>query len=270
MAADSTSPRPLPRILAVANQKGGVGKTTTSVNLGACLAELGFRVLIVDLDPQGNTSTALGIDVQYVDSTIYNVLLDPEEKIEDCIESTAFFGLMVIPSNADLVGVEKELTEFDAHMRLKQALDKIVDDWELDFVLIDCPPALGILTVNALFAATEVLVPVQCESGFHADALKGIEELIRRVSKVNVGLEISTLVGTMFDSKTNLSNDVYMDVKQKYGDKVCETKIPRNVRLAESVSHGQPINVYDPSSKGAIAYRLTAKEVAGGATPRSR
>ena len=254
MAVKSPAPRSLPRILAVANQKGGVGKTTTCVNLGACLAELGFRVLIVDLDPQGNASSALGIDVKQVEATIYNVLMDPEERIEDCIESTAFFGLMVAVSNSDLIGVERELNgEFDAHLRLKNALDPLVDEWELDFVLIDCPPALGILTINALFAAREVLVPVQCEGGFHVDALSGIEDLVKRVQKNNSALEITTFVGTMYDAKTNLSNDVYNDVAKRFGSKVCETKIPRNVRLAEAVSHGQPINVYDPASKGSIA-----------------
>ena len=265
--------RPLPRVIAVANQKGGVGKTTTTVNLGSCLAEIGFRVLVVDLDPQGNASSALGINVQEVPATVYNSLVDENALFADCIESTGFFGLYLAPSNSDLVGVEKELNrpgEFDAHLRLKNAIDSVVEEWDLDFVLIDCPPALGILTINALFAASEVFVPVQCEGGFHVDALRGIKDLVNKVQKVNKSLEITTLIATMFDAKTNLSQDVFNDVVRTFGSKVCKNRIPRNVRLAEAVTHGQPINVYDPSSKGSIAYRLVAKEVAGGTSPRTR
>lgn len=260
--------RPLPRIIAVANQKGGVGKTTTSVNLGACLAELGYRVLLVDLDPQGNLSSGVGIDTRGMEASIYDVLLN-DVAIDDTIEPASVKNLFVAPANLDLAGAEIELVnEMAREHRLKRAIDSVLDDY--DFVLIDCPPSLGLLTVNALVAAREVLVPIQCEYY----ALEGLGQLMRNVDKVkknlNAELELSTIICVMFDARTQLSSEVEREVREHFGDKVMPTVIPRNVRLAEAPSHHQPINVYDPSSRGSIAYRLVAKEVAGGTPPRTR
>ena len=261
--------RSLPRIIAVANQKGGVGKTTTSINVSACLAELGYRTLVVDLDPQGNASSGVGVETRGIETSMYDVLLH-DAAMEDCIEPASLKNLFVAPSNLDLAGAEIELVPLMAREhRLKKAVDSVLDDF--DFVIIDCPPSLGLLTVNALVAAKEVLVPIQCEYY----ALEGLGQLLRNVDLVkrnlNPALEVSTIVCTMFDSKTKLSNEVVAEVREHFGDKVCQTVIPRNVRLSEAPSHHQPINVYDPSSKGAVAYRLVAKEVAGGTPPlRSR
>ena len=262
------APRPLPRVIAIANQKGGVGKTTTSVNLGACLAELGYRVLLVDLDPQGNLSSGVGIDTRGMEASIYDVLLNDVE-LDDTIEPASVKNLFVAPSNLDLAGAEIELVnEMAREHRLKRAIDSVIDDF--DFVLIDCPPSLGLLTVNALVAAREVLVPIQCEYY----ALEGLGQLMRNVDKVkknlNSELELSTIICVMFDARTQLSSEVEREVREHFGDKVMPTVIPRNVRLAEAPSHHQPINVYDPSSRGAVAYRLVAKEVAGGTPPRTR
>lgn len=261
-----THGRPLPRVIAVANQKGGVGKTTTSVNLGACLAETGYRTLIVDLDPQGNASSGVGVDTRGVENSMYDVLLHDVD-MEDCIEPASLRNLFVAPANLDLAGAEIELVPAMAReTRLKKAVDSVIDDY--DFVIIDCPPSLGLLTVNALVAAREVLVPIQCEYY----ALEGLGQLLRNVDLVkrnlNTELEVSTIVCVMYDSRAKLSQDVVAEVREHFGDKVCQTLIPRNVRLSEAPSHHQPINVYDPSSKGAIAYRLVAKEVAGGIPPR--
>ncbi|TEX46805.1 MAG: chromosome partitioning protein ParA [Acidimicrobiales bacterium mtb01] len=261
--------RPLPRIIAVANQKGGVGKTTTSINVSACLAELGYRTLVVDLDPQGNASSGVGVETRGIETSMYDVLLH-DAPMEDCIEPASLKNLFVAPSNLDLAGAEIELVPLMAREhRLKKAVDSVLDDF--DFVIIDCPPSLGLLTVNALVAAKEVLVPIQCEYY----ALEGLGQLLRNVDLVkrnlNPALEVSTIVCTMFDAKTKLSNEVVAEVREHFGDKVCQTVVPRNVRLSEAPSHHQPINVYDPSSRGAVAYRLVAKEVAGGTPPlRSR
>lgn len=268
-SASTGHSRPLPRIIAVANQKGGVGKTTTSVNVSACLAELGYRTLVVDLDPQGNASSGVGVETRGIETSMYDVLLN-DAAMEDCIEPASLKNLFVAPSNLDLAGAEIELVPLMAREhRLKKAVDSVLDDF--DFVVIDCPPSLGLLTVNAVVAAKEVLVPIQCEYY----ALEGLGQLLRNVDLVkrnlNPALEVSTIVCTMFDSKTKLSNEVVAEVREHFGDKVCRTVIPRNVRLSEAPSHHQPINVYDPSSKGAVAYRLVAKEVAGGTPPlRSR
>ena len=268
-SASTGHSRPLPRIIAVANQKGGVGKTTTSINVSACLAELGYRTLVVDLDPQGNASSGVGVETRGIETSMYDVLLN-DAAMEDCIEPASLKNLFVAPSNLDLAGAEIELVPLMAREhRLKKAVDSVLDDF--DFVVIDCPPSLGLLTVNALVAAKEVLVPIQCEYY----ALEGLGQLLRNVDLVkrnlNPALEVSTIVCTMFDSKTKLSNEVVAEVREHFGDKVCQTVIPRNVRLSEAPSHHQPINVYDPSSKGAVAYRLVAKEVAGGTPPlRSR
>ena len=257
------SGRPVPRVLAVANQKGGVGKTTTAVNLGASLADLGFRTLVVDLDPQGNASTGLGINARDVASSIYDVLLN-DAPMEDTIEPTSLKNLFVAPANLDLAGAEIELVAaFSREMRLKRAIESVQADY--DFVLIDCPPSLGLLTVNAFAAATEVMVPIQCEYY----ALEGLGQLIRNVELVrkslNPSLELTTLILTMYDARTKLADQVVDEVQAHFGNKVCRQIVPRNVRLSEAPSYGQPIIIFDPTSRGALAYQALALEVSGGA-----
>jgi chromosome partitioning protein len=252
----------LPRVLAIANQKGGVGKTTTTVNLGACLADLGYRVLVVDLDPQGNASTGLGINIRGLQASMYDVILN-DVPIEDCVEASSVRNLFVAPASLDLAGAEIELVPaFSREMRLKQALAEVRDDY--DYVLIDCPPSLGLLTINGMAAATEILVPIQCEYY----ALEGLGQLMRNVDLVtknlNPALEISTIVLVMYDARTKLSDQVAQEVRAHFGEKVCRIMIPRTVRLSEAPSFGQPIIAFDPSSRGAIAYRELAKEVSGG------
>jgi chromosome partitioning protein len=259
---------PLPRVLAIANQKGGVGKTTTAVNLGAALAELGYRLLVVDLDPQGNATTGLGVNARNLETSVYDVILH-DVPIEDCIEPTNLRNLFLVPATIDLAGAEIELVPaFSRELRLKRALDTVLDDF--DFVLIDCPPSLGLLTVNALTAANEVAVPIQCEYY----ALEGLSQLLRNVklvsSNLNETLEVSTIVLTMFDSRTRLSVDVANEVREHFGERVCHIVIPRTVRLSEAPSFGQPITVFDPASRGAVAYRELAKEVSNGAPQRTR
>jgi chromosome partitioning protein len=254
--------RPLPRIMAVANQKGGVGKTTTAVNLGAAMADLGFRVLVVDLDPQGNATTGLGLNNRDLQSSMYDVILH-DTPMDDCIEATSVRNLFVAPASLDLAGAEIELVPaFSREMKLKKALAEVRDDY--DYVFIDCPPSLGLLTVNSLAAASEVLVPIQCEYY----ALEGLGQLLRNVGLVqknlNPTLELSVIVLVMYDARTKLSDQVVHEVKAHFGDKVCRTVVPRTVRLSEAPSYGQPISAFDPSSRGAIAYRELAKEVSGG------
>ncbi|MCU1353999.1 MAG: parA [Acidimicrobiales bacterium] len=256
----------LPRIMAVANQKGGVGKTTTTVNLGACLAELGYRTLVVDLDPQGNASTGLGINIRGLQSSMYDVILN-DVPLEDCVEASSVRNLFVAPASLDLAGAEIELVPaFSREQRLKNALAEVRDDY--DYVLIDCPPSLGLLTVNGMAAATEVLVPIQCEYY----ALEGLGQLLRNVALVqknlNPTLEVSTIVLVMYDARTKLSDQVVNEVREHFGEKVCRIVIPRTVRLSEAPSFGQPIIAFDPSSRGAIAYKELAKEVSGGASQR--
>ena len=269
-AAPTPSPflRALPRVLAVANQKGGVGKTTTAVNLGACLADIGYRVLVVDLDPQGNASTGLGINIRDLQGSMYDVILH-DLPIEDCVEATSVRNLFCAPSSLDLAGAEIELVPaFSRELRLKKAISEVLDDY--DFVIIDCPPSLGLLTVNGLAAATEVVVPIQCEYY----ALEGLGQLLRNVALVqknlNPKLEVSALVCVMYDARTKLSDQVVQEVRDHFGDKVCRSVIPRTVRLSEAPSYGQPIITFDPSSRGAIAYRELAKEVSGGTPQRTR
>lgn len=259
--------RPLPRIMAIANQKGGVGKTTTAVNLGASLAELGYRTLVVDLDPQGNASTGLGIDPRSLEVTMYDVLLD-EAPLEDCVEASSVKNLFVAPSNLDLAGAEIELVPaFSRELRLRNALELVLEDY--DFVLIDCPPSLGLLTVNALAAASEVLVPIQCEYY----ALEGLGQLLRNVDLVqrnlNRALEVSAIALVMYDARTKLAEQVAGEVREHFGDTVCRTVVPRTVRISEAPSFGQPITTFDPTSRGAIAYRELAKEVSGGTPQRA-
>jgi chromosome partitioning protein len=258
----------LPRCLAVANQKGGVGKTTTTVNLGASLAELGYRVLVIDLDPQGNATTGLGINGRNLDASVYNVILH-DVPMEDVIEPTTLRNLFVVPATIDLAGAEIELVPvFSRELRLKRALESIEADF--DFLLIDCPPSLGLLTVNALAAAGEVLVPIQCEYY----ALEGLSQLLRNVnlvkSNLNHQLEVSTIVLTMYDARTKLAEQVADEVREHFGSRVCRNVVPRTVRLSEAPSFGQPVTTFDPSSRGAIAYRELAKEVSGGAPQRVR
>jgi len=251
-----------PRIFAVANQKGGVGKTTTAVNLGASLAHLGHRTLVVDLDPQGNASTGLGLDTRNLEHSMYDVIMH-ELPLEDCVEPTSMKHLFVAPASLDLAGAEIELVPaFSRELRLRRALDVVKDDYE--FFLIDCPPSLGLLTVNGLAAASEVLVPIQCEYY----ALEGLGQLLRNVDLVrrslNPELEVSTIVLVMYDARTKLSDQVVAEVRAHFGEKVCRTIIPRTVRLSEAPSFGQPIIAFDAGSRGAIAYSELAKEVSDG------
>jgi chromosome partitioning protein len=269
-ASPTVSPfaRPLPRVIAIANQKGGVGKTTTAVNLGACLAEIGYRVLVCDLDPQGNASTGLGLNPRNMTSSMYDVILN-DVPLEDCIEPTSVRNLFVAPASLDLAGAEIELVPaFSRELRLRRAIEPLLD--EFDFVLIDCPPSLGLLTVNGLAAAAEVIVPIQCEYY----ALEGLGQLLRNVSLVqrnlNPRLEVSAIICVMYDARTKLSGQVVAEVRAHFGDKVCRNVVPRTVRLSEAPSFGQPIIAFDPTSRGAIAYRELAKEVSGGTPQRSR
>jgi chromosome partitioning protein len=262
-AAHPASLRPLPRVMAVANQKGGVGKTTTAVNLGAGLAELGFRVLIIDLDPQGNATTGLGINQRNLEHSVYDVLLH-DVALDDCIEPTAVRNLFVAPATIDLAGADIELVPaFSRELRLRRAIEALDDSFE--FTIIDCPPSLGLITVNGLAAASEVLVPIQCEYY----ALEGLGQLLKNVNLVtgnlNPTLEVSAIVLTMYDSRTKLAEQVADEVRNHFGDKVCRMVIPRTVRLSEAPSFGQPILTFDPTSRGAVAYRELAKEVSGGA-----
>lgn len=260
--------RPLPRTIALANQKGGVGKTTTAVNLGACLAELGYRILVCDLDPQANASTGLGLNPRNVAASMYDVLLN-DLPLEDCVEPSSVRNLFVAPANLDLAGAEIELVPaFSRELRLRRAVEQVADDY--DFVLIDCPPSLGLLTVNGLAAANEVVVPVQCEYY----ALEGLGQLLRNVSLVqknlNPQLELTAIICVMYDARTKLSSQVVRDVRAHFGDKVCHNVVPRTIRLSEAPSFGQPIVAFDPTSRGAIAYRELAKEVSGGTPQRTR
>jgi chromosome partitioning protein len=249
------------RVIAIANQKGGVGKTTTSVNLGACLATLGKKVLLIDIDPQGNTTSGIGINKADVRHDVYDVLIN-EESMAEATVPTAVENLYILPATIQLAGAEIELVStMSREVRLRQALEPVKA--QFDFILIDCPPSLGLLTVNALTAANSVLIPIQCEYY----ALEGLSQLlntIRMVQKhLNTTLEIEGVLLTMLDARTNLGLQVIEEVKKYFREKVYSTVIPRNVRLGEAPSHGQSIIQYDPRSRGAEVYLELAKEVVG-------
>ena len=259
------------RIIAIANQKGGVGKTTTSVNLGAALAAHGVRILLIDLDPQGNATSAFGMQ-ELEGESLYDPLIGNESIIEK-IFPTRVNGLFLVPADLDLAGAEIEIARMDNHlMRLSQTLSVLRSDGTFDFVLIDCPPSLGILMTNALAAADEILTPIQCEYY----ALEGLAKIVRvveqvRASGANPNVEIAGIVMTMFDGRTNLSSQVVAEVRKHFGERVYETVIPRTVRLSEAPSFGQTILEYDSSGGGARAYRQLAQEfLKRHATPSNR
>jgi chromosome partitioning protein len=258
-AAEDPGPLLLPSVLSIANQKGGVGKTTTAVNLGASLAEEGNRVLVVDLDPQSNATTGLGLNARDVDASVYDVVMN-DTSIDDCIEPTSLKNLFVAPATIDLAGAEIELVPaMSRELKLRRAIDEVRDDY--DIVLIDCPPSLGLLTVNGLAAADGVIVPIQCEYY----ALEGLGQLLRNVglvrSNLNPILDVRGIVLTMYDGRTRLADQVVEEVRAHFGRRVYETVVPRTVRLSEAPSFGQPIVVFDSTSRGAKAYRELAKEV---------
>ena len=247
------------RIIAVANQKGGVGKTTTSINLSASLAELGKKVLTIDMDPQGNTTSGLGIDKNQVENTVYELLLE-EVSIDECIYTSVMEGLDVIASNINLSGAEVELISIEnKEFLLKERISLLRDKY--DYIVIDCPPSLNLLTINAMTTSDTVLVPIQCEYY----ALEGLSQLIHTIDlikeRLNPKLEIEGVVFTMFDGRTNLSLQVVENVKENLDRNIYKTIIPRNVRLAEAPSYGMPINMYDTKSAGAESYRDLAREV---------
>ncbi|MCC8137956.1 MAG: AAA family ATPase [Clostridiales bacterium] len=247
------------RTIVVANQKGGVGKTTTTINLSAAIAETGKKVLVVDMDPQGNTTSGLGVDKENTEKTVYQLLLG-EITLEECLNKNIFDNLSLIPSNINLSGAEIELIGIEEkEYLLKNVLDTVKSDY--DFILIDCPPSLNMLTINSMCAGDTVLVPIQCEYY----ALEGLSQLIHTIDlvkeRLNPEIEIEGVVFTMYDARTNLSLQVVENVKENLNQNIYKSIIPRNVRLAEAPSYGLPVTQYDTKSAGAEAYRLLAEEV---------
>ena len=248
----------MPKVIAIANQKGGVRKTTTSINLSACVAEKGKKVLLIDIDPQGNATSGLSIN-NHEERSVYDVLVD-DIKIEDAIKPTMVKNLHICASNIDLAGAEIELVSLvSRENRLKNAIDRMETNY--DYVFIDCPPSLGLITLNAFTAADSVIVPIQCEYY----ALEGLGQLVNSIKLVkkhlNPDLEIEGVLLTMYDSRTRLSSQVAEEVSKYFGERVFDTVIPRNIRLSEAPSHGLPISMYDPLSKGARTYKKLAKEL---------
>lgn len=249
------------RVIAVANQKGGVGKTTTAVNLSSALAQKGEKVLVIDVDPQGNTTSGLGCDKNKAENTVYDVLVNGVD-IKDAIIETPYFSMKIVPSNINLAGAEIELVGMNKReYLLKDAIDSVRDSF--DFIIVDCPPSLGLVTVNALTSVDSVLIPVQCEYY----ALEGIAQLTNTINLIknayNPDIEIEGVLMTMFNGRTNLSIQVVEEVRKYFGRKVYKTLIPRNVRLSEAPGFGEPINVFDKHSTGAAAYDKLAEEVLG-------
>ena len=247
------------RTIVIANQKGGVGKTTTSINLSAALAEQGQKVLVIDMDPQGNTTSGLGVEKDEVENTVYELLLG-ECTIQECMQKEIFENLSILPANINLAGAEIELISAEnKEYLLKNALDEVKDQY--DFIIIDCPPSLNLLTINSMCAGDTVLVPIQCEYY----ALEGLSQLMHTIDlvkeRLNPNLEMEGVVFTMYDARTNLSLQVVESVKNNLNQKVYKSIIPRNVRLAEAPSYGMPITKYDKRSTGAESYRLLAEEV---------
>lgn len=247
------------KCIAIANQKGGVGKTTTSVNLSSCLAQLGKKVLLIDTDPQGNATSGVGIERTELDKSIYDVIIN-EEKMDDVVVKTEHGKLYICPSSIDLAGAEIELVSADnRETRLKDAVSQIKDDY--DFVIIDCPPSLGLITLNSFVCADSIIIPIQCEY-YALEGLSQLTNTIRMVKQqMNKSLDIEGIVLTMYDTRTNLSVQVADEVKKYYGAKLYRSVIPRNVRLSEAPSYGLPINAYDSSSKGCESYLSLAREV---------
>ncbi len=262
-----TFPKPKhTRVIAVANQKGGVGKTTSAVNLAASMALAGLNVLVIDLDPQGNASTAFGVDHHEGAHGTYDVLVDRADISEMMISAPKYESLWVLPASLDLAGVDIQLindvSEKDRPFLLKESLDEFLAVHEIDYIFVDCPPSLGLLTINALAAVSEVLIPIQCE--FYA--LEGVQQLLRTIEfakeRLNPELKVSTILLTMYAQTTNLSVQVAQEVKAYFKDKVLETIIPRSVYVAEAPSFGESVMTYDPGSTGAVAYLEAAKEIA--------